>query len=130
MNRQPSLSRLSPFMQKIGRQRSSGLEAGSPSGISSDTEAKVRFRKRDRVDGSLRYGERYKMGLGRLPLVLPIVGPELAGTGGEEVDAGLDVTFIRHFDDLMDVSGGDRDGTCDGASGGHSLEAGGVCAAG
>lgn len=48
--------------------------------------------------------------------------------GGEEVDGGLDVVFVDHFVDGVDVAGGDAEGDA-GASGGGALEGAAVGAA-
>ena len=61
------------------------------------------------------------LGEARPTLKTPVPLIQLTHSLGEEVDAVGDVFFVGHFDDLVDVAGGDGDGSGDGATGGHSL---------
>ena len=56
----------------------------------------------------------------------PIEFVDFADAGGEEEDAAFDVVFVRGLDGLMDVAGGDGDGSGYAAAGDHALEVGGI----
>ena len=51
---------------------------------------------------------------------------QLTDASGKQEDASGKVLFVAGFDGLVDMAGGDGDGTGDGASGDHSLKAGGI----
>lgn len=95
------------------------LAAGHPHGVEGRLEA-----------GRLQHGLRRDATATVLLLELPVVLVDVTNTGGKEGDACGDVLLVAGFDGLVDVAGGDGDGTCDGSAGDHALEAGGVRATG
>ena len=55
---------------------------------------------------------------------IPLVLIEVADAGGEQLDACGEVGEVAHLNGLVDVAGGDRDGSGNGTIGHHALEAG------